>query len=114
MSDIRVTGSHSNDYIALRKNIYDNIVKENDALRKQLDACELALDDMRLGRAIADNKLDIAREALNVAHNEVRHIQGSQKASIGSIDNAYLPQINRDGWDLLVKRLRDALEKIGG
>jgi chromosome segregation ATPase len=39
--------------------------KEVNALRKQLNACELALDDMRLGRAIADNKLDQAREELN-------------------------------------------------
>lgn len=41
------------------------IRKENyDALQAKLDECELALDDMRLGKAIAESKLDDAREGL--------------------------------------------------
>lgn len=47
---------------------YDCIAKE-DELRKQLDDCELALDDMRLGRAIAERKLDIAVEKLEKIDN---------------------------------------------
>jgi len=42
-----------------------------DALRKQFDECELALDDNRLGRAIEERRLAIAVEAITEAHIEL-------------------------------------------
>jgi hypothetical protein len=69
-----------------------------DALQAKLDACELALDDMRLGRAIADNKLDIARESF--------HLILDGKPGV-NLSNDYLR-----GWDIGIAE--ETLRKLGG
>lgn len=48
MNDIRTTGSYSGNFITIRKNIYDNLIKERDALRSKL---EVSINELSILRA---------------------------------------------------------------
>ena len=60
-------------------------------------------------------KLDVAVKALRDDVLILLHeIQSSQKGSIGSIDNTYLPQMSRRNIDAMEKRINKALAEIEG
>jgi len=106
-----------------------------DALRKQLEgmesdyesACvlvakmhEAAVGGIRgpIAGVVEDvlnlrTKLDVAVEAIRDDVLILLHeIQSSQKGSIGSIDNTYLPQMSRRNIDAMEKRINNALAEI--
>jgi hypothetical protein len=106
-----------------------------DALRKQLEgmesdyesACvlvakmhEAAVGGIRgpIAGVVEDvlnlrTKLDVAVKALRDDVLILLHeIQSSQKGSIGSIDNTYLPQMSRRNIDAMEKRINKALAEI--
>jgi len=91
-----------------------------DALRKQLDESNRKLEqriaseiDEHLKVVSLQAKLDGAREAIRDDVLILLHeIQSSQKGSIGSIDNIYLPQMSRRNIDAMEKRINNALAEI--
>ena len=132
---------HFNVYASCVKHTSGFYVKEwntrpiEDALRKQLEgmesdyesACvlvakmhEAAVGGIRgpIAGVVEDvlnlrTKLDVAVEAIRDDVLILLHeIQSSQKGSIGSIDNTYLPQMSRRNIDAMEKRINNALAEI--
>ena len=57
-------------------------------------------------QALADKRLELLRE-----YNELlKQIMGSRKGSVGSIDNVYLPQLNRASVDAQYDELAEAID----
>jgi hypothetical protein len=51
------------------------------------------------------------REILEECLKEFQHIQSSFKGSIGSINNVYLPQLDKKRIDVLVTKIIDNLQQ---
>lgn len=52
-------------------------------------------------------------EVLKRCLEELQSIQNGRKGSIGSLDNVYLPQLNRKRIDVLVHDIKVELKQIG-
>lgn len=62
---------------------------------------------------IRTDTVDKMRKVLEEVHDYIAHITTSRKGSIGSIDNTYLPQLNRKLADKLFVKIKAALEESG-
>ena len=51
----------------------------------------------------------VSRKLLTEVLCHLEQIQGSHKGSIGGVDNAYLPQLNRGLMDGLTSKVRETL-----
>jgi len=100
----------------LRKQLYDAIHDKQSA-EDARDVYKTNALRVRGERDELQRKLDIAVEAIRDDVLILLHeIQSSQKGSIGSIDNTYLPQMSRRNIDAMEKRINNALaeiEKVG-
>jgi hypothetical protein len=66
------------------------------------------------GETHDDSQIGPDKEGVKECVRHLEGIRGGRKGSMGSIDNVYIPQLNRANLDKLYERLKAALEHLEG